>query len=117
MQLQKNLAISLGQIRAQKNKSVSDFSDQLGIARSSLQLLLQGRGNPRLDTVEYIAERLLVNPEVLLCGRNAQEQVQALEYLLRTINPVGGLPEERHRQLAILLWELLSLWDLASSRG
>ncbi len=117
MQLQKNLAISLGQIRAQKGGSVSDFSEQLGIARSSLQMLLQGRGNPRLDTVEYIAEKLQVNPAVLLCGCDVQEQVLALEYLLRTINSVSRLSEERQRQLAILLRELLSLWDLAPSRN
>ncbi len=112
MQLQKNLAIALGKIRAQKNQSVTNFSELLGIARSSLQMLLKGRGNPRLDTVEYIAEKLQVSPSVLLSGGDSREPTLALEYLLQTIESVSRLPMERQRQIAALLQELVSLWNL-----
>ena len=112
MQLQKNLAIALGKIRAQKNQSVTSFSELLGIARSSLQMLLKGRGNPRLDTVEYIAEKLQVSPSVLLSGGDSREPTLALEYLLQTIESVSRLPMERQRQIAALLQELVSLWNL-----
>lgn len=109
MKLQKNLATSLGKIREQKGQSVTGFSESLGIARSSLQTLLKGRGNPRLDTVEYIAEKLQVSPATLLSSAGAQEQV--LEYLLRTIEPASRLPIEKRRQIAAAFQELLLLWS------
>ena len=56
MVLQKNLSAAMKVIRAARKQSITEFSEDLGIARSSLQDILNGTGNPRMDTVEYIAD-------------------------------------------------------------
>lgn len=66
MVLQENLSKALQQIRTDKSWSIQRFADELYISKSNLQNLLSARGNPRLGTVEHIAERLQINPVDLL---------------------------------------------------
>ena len=62
----KNLADRLNEIRKARNLSIAEFAEELGIARSSLQVLLSGTGNPRTDTIECIADQLGIDPVWLL---------------------------------------------------
>lgn len=66
MVLQENLSKALQQIRDDRSWSIQRFADELYISKSNLQNLLSGRGNPRLGTVEHIADRLQINPVDLL---------------------------------------------------
>ncbi|GLK74277.1 helix-turn-helix transcriptional regulator [Ancylobacter dichloromethanicus] len=52
--------------RAQAGLSRRAFADRLGIPRSSYFHLMSEAGNPSLDTVELIAERVGVEPTSLL---------------------------------------------------
>lgn len=70
MGLQHNLAAHLLEIRTARKLSLSEFSAELGIARSSLQSILRGASNPRMDTVEVIAQSLGVAPIALLSEPN-----------------------------------------------
>ena len=51
MDMKTNLAHRLREIRQQKGLSITEFSEELEIARSSLQSLLSVDGNPRTDTI------------------------------------------------------------------
>lgn len=66
MAIRENLADKLKQIRKQRGLSITEFSEELGIARSSLQTMLNGTANPRADTIEVIAKRLGIDPVFLL---------------------------------------------------
>lgn len=67
MSLRENLAHSMNIIRTARQLSICEFSEELYIARSTMQDILSGTGNPRMDTVEHIAEQLRIDPLALLC--------------------------------------------------
>jgi transcriptional regulator with XRE-family HTH domain len=52
-------------LRAETGLSRRAFADRLGIPRSSYFHLMSDAGNPSLDTVELIAERVGVHPSAL----------------------------------------------------
>ena len=56
----------LNRIRKDRGLSITEFSEELGIARSSLQAILNGTGNPRSDTIEHIAANLNIDYRTLL---------------------------------------------------
>lgn len=107
MILQRNLSVFLRAIRASRNLSVAVFARQLGIARASLQSLLQGKGNPRLNTVEYLAEQLHIRPEALVFCTMQQQSVEATLLLRRLLDMMGLLPEEKQYRFVSLLSELI----------
>ena len=99
MAMCKNLADHLNAIRLERKLSITEFSEELGIARSSLQLLLSGAGNPRADTVEFLADPLGTSPLWLLsspqdAGKPAEamtpQQLNQLLDLLEQLKEVLG---------------------------
>ncbi len=95
-----NLAHWLNKIRRQRGLSVSEFANELEIARSSLQSMLNGTANPRANTIEHIAGKLSVNPISLLSHPYdlsvsflTSDQQQELAQLIRQI---GERLEENH---------------------
>lgn len=100
MDMKTNLAHRLREIRQQKGLSITEFSEELEIARSSLQSLLSGDGNPRTDTIEHIANRLGVDPISLLSDSPSarssapatftKDQQAALTQLLAQLTDVLG---------------------------
>ncbi|MGR9426286.1 helix-turn-helix domain-containing protein [Rhizobium leguminosarum] len=52
-------------LRTESGLSRRAFADRLGIPRSSYFHLMSDAGNPSLDTVELIAERVGVHPSAL----------------------------------------------------
>ncbi len=111
MILQRNLSVFLRAIRTSRDLSVAAFARRLGVARASLQSLLQGKGNPRLDTVEYLAEQLHMRPEALVSCSMQQRSVEATLLLQRLLDMMDLLPEEKQRRFASLLSELILQMD------
>lgn len=58
MKIQQNIKHNLRLAMSQRNLSLTEFADELGIARSSLQCYLEGTSNPRADTIQLIAQKL-----------------------------------------------------------
>ena len=57
-------------IIAQKNLNPSYFADQIGISRSSMNHILNGRNNPSLDVLKKILEKYPdINSDWLLLGK------------------------------------------------
>lgn len=111
MTLQKNLANVMKAIQTSRKLSIADFSEELGISRSSLQKLLNGNGNPRMDTVEHIAKRLKTNPTTLLSCSFTEEQWKASLLLLQPLDVVSKMPSEKRYMAAFLLHELILLLE------
>ena len=98
-------------IRASRNQSISEFSEELGVSRSSMQELLKGNGNPRMDTVELIAERLQIDPLVLLSCSYSEGQLKNIMLLLETIDIISNLPDGKKVKFASLFQELILLME------
>lgn len=111
MLLSQNLSFFLSVVQAEEGLNLSELAQKLGVARSSLQKMLLGQGNPRLDTVERIARKLHVDPTLpLVCSRN-ERQLEALSLLLEFLRMATALDPDRRRKLAELLPELTRLWN------
>ena len=66
MSLILNLSVQLRQYRREKDITLMEFSSMLGIAKSSLQSYESGNGNPTLNTVEQIGQKIHVDSGSLL---------------------------------------------------
>lgn len=68
-----NLRDNLNRIKSDTGLSITAFSEWLGIARSSMQALLNGTGNPRCDTLEQIAAVLHMDCAALISSPPPQD--------------------------------------------
>lgn len=60
----------------ERQLSLTEFSKELGIGKSSLQAYLNGQQNMRSDTIELIAEKLEITPAELV-SYPAERSLQA----------------------------------------
>lgn len=109
MTLQKNLSKMMNAIRAGRKQSITDFSEELGISRSSMQGLLKGNANPRMDTVEHIATRLQVDPLSLLACPYSEPELECAFLLLQCVEAFSQLPEDKKLEAAALFHSLIKL--------
>ena len=112
--LQKNLSVMMNVIRRSRNLSITQFSEELGLSRSYTQALLNGRGNPRMDTIEHIASRLQINPLRLLCCSYSEEQLEIFLRLLLLIRRISALSSAKQTEFLVLFQKLLSLMPAES---
>lgn len=66
MDLQQHFSDNMNKLHQIHDKTLEEFAKELCISRSSLQQILRGPCNPRLDTVEQIAAHLGIEPLALL---------------------------------------------------
>lgn len=75
MSLISNLSAQLKQYRKKQDITLMEFSSMLGISKSSLQNYESGRGNPTLNTIEQIGQKMNMDSGSLLfpgCPRASQ---------------------------------------------
>lgn len=111
MGIQKNVASILQLYMAEKHKTFAEFSDELQIARSSLQLYLKGEGNPTIQTIEQMAEKMEMDPAILLTGMLDLDKREIAYTLLTTLQKVGALPKEKQLRFVDLFLQMLQLWN------
>ena len=111
MGIQQNLADTIRAVMVRKQKSLDEFSEELQISRSSLQDYLKARGNPTVAMVEHLAQRLEMDPAVLLTGLLSLERQDILLLLLDTLRGVSELPYRERLRFAELFWEMIQLWN------
>ena len=109
MTLQKNLSNIMNAIRRNRDQSLTTFAKELDISRSSLQEILNGTGNPRMDTIEHIANRLNMDPLALLSCSYSEEQLEIAMPLLKITDTLSGLPEEKRHEFIVLFQGLLQI--------
>ncbi len=111
MLLCQNLAAFLKMMQLGSGKNQEELAQQLGISRAALSKLLLGAGNPRLATVERMAENLEIDPALLLCYPQNEDGQRPLPLLLTTLLTIAQLPSSKRRHLAELLQEMAQLWS------
>ena len=111
MTIQKNLSNIMRAIRESRKLSIMELSEELGISRSLLQDILKGNSNPRIDTIEHIADTLAINPLTLLSSTYTEEQLETSILLLKAIDAISKLPPEQRAKCASLFYELIIQMD------
>lgn len=111
MEMQQNIANMMRALKEANHKSMAEFSQELEISRSSLQDYLNGTGNPSIRTVEHIADKLGINPLLLVCGSFQADQTNTILLMLNTTKEVMSLPEDKRRRFAELFAQIVSLWE------
>lgn len=111
MGIQHNIATVIRAVMTERQMTLTQFSAELEISRSALQNYLREEGNPSIATVEHLARKLDVDPEVLLTGVFQQDQVKVLIHMFEAIQDVSNLPEERKQLFGERIVGLLQLWD------
>ncbi len=109
VELQQNLSNYMKAVRLSRKKSITEFSEELGISRSELQNILKGTCNPRLDTISYIADKLNAHPSTLLLPPFSEPQQEFALSLLKTLDIFSDIPPEKQREAAELLCRLIML--------
>lgn len=105
--LQENLASALNKILKERGISRVELCEILGMPSSTIYPILQGKGNPQLNTVEKIAQRLRVGVIDLLTGFQPEVQQEVLSSILeKTLH----LPEQQRQDAAFNLKNLLDLF-------
>ena len=74
MSLSSNFSKNLSSMRKSCNSTLTEFAEEISVSRSYLQSALNGSCNPTLDTVEHIAEKLQVSPDLLLSFPQKQDE-------------------------------------------
>lgn len=109
MRLQKNLTHFMRYIKDSRQRSLAEFSEELGIARSTLQKLLSGNANPRIDTIEFIANRLETDPLLLLSFE--EEHVDSAILMAKSLQAVSKMDSEQRAQFLDMFQKLVKLLD------
>ena len=76
MDIQKNIAAAIRAAMEERQLSLTEFSKELGIGKSSLQAYLNCQQNMRSDTIELIAERMGITPAELVSGISSADKPQ-----------------------------------------
>ncbi len=106
MEIEKNIAVILQRALRESGKTKLEFSQELGIPRSSLQGYLDGTTCPRASAIETIAAHLSITPAQLVSGLDGVQDaalpgLEALRRMIPALHPQAqGIAEE-----AVALWE------------
>ena len=111
MGIQRNVAAMIRLFKEQRSLTAVEFSKQLEISRSSLDEYMKGTGNPRVATVDHLAEKLGVDPVVLVSGEFEPSQVQLLLRMLDGVKDLSDLAPWKRVRFAELLLQMVRLWN------
>lgn len=111
MEMQENMAEVIRLVMAAKHMTLQEFSEELEISRTMLQAYARGEGNPSLKTIVHLAEKLEIDPAVLLTGMGGVGRYEIVLQLLGTVESVSELSEVKKRRLAELFSEMVGLWN------
>ncbi|MFQ8602964.1 MAG: helix-turn-helix domain-containing protein [Anaerovoracaceae bacterium] len=107
--MQQNLSNFMNAVRMSRRKSIAEFSKEIGISKSEMQLILKGTCNIRIDTLKYIAQKLEVDPAILLLSDYSKSQYEFAILLLQTIDKFSKLPDNKREEAAELFNRLILL--------
>ena len=108
-EMQKNIARKLKATMEQRQKTVTEFSEEIGIPISSLKNYLRGRSNPRADTIALLAECLELTPAELISDLPGST-IQA-DLVTRAAKEVGKLAPEQREEGVCLFLALVELFS------
>ena len=111
MEISKIMASVIRAFKDESGKTLSEFSEELEISRSTLQEYLSEHGNPNLSTLEHLAKKLGTDVTFLITGSFHDSQFRVLLKLMDILHLLSGLSPCRWKKFAELMLELISLWE------
>jgi len=111
----RNLSKNLRAIRGFKTQV--EFSEEIGITKSTLQSLEKGITSARLDTLELISSRLDIPVSVLLTDELTPVEHSVLLHILRGMEWYTALPPEEQTGLLQWLQETLDVFSKLSDNN
>lgn len=102
MPISENVAEFIRRYKEKNDLSISDLSEELGIAKSAIVNYLNGDCNPRADTMDMIAEKCGVSPAEIISAQ--PPGWERAEIVGRAARIFGDLPpEQRDRAVSLFL--------------
>lgn len=115
LDIQKNIAAAIRAAMEERQLSLTEFSKELGIGKSSLQAYLNGQQNMRSDTIELIAEKLEITPAELVSY--PAEQQPPSENLHPLLKPIEKEFQAVNKFLTVISDRLYELEAQLEERG
>lgn len=107
MPINENLAKAIQQYKLERDLSISELAEDLGVGRTILEIYLNGTGNPRADTLDLLSERSGIPLAELVAGPpGVWEQASVSAHAARIFS---SLPAERRERCVTLFLELVRL--------
>lgn len=108
MEIRVNIAKTVKRIMRERQKTLSELSEELNIPLSSMKNYANAAANPRADTIEMLAERFDLTPAELIC--QLPEGWMEANAALRAAGLFGDLPTERQSEGVELFLKLAALF-------
>lgn len=113
MDLKKNIASFLRAFLKKNHLSMAKLQAMIDVSRNSLYDYKNARGNPSIDTIQYMAAQLDVDPAAILMGVYEPENGSISVLLLNTVRGVAELTQEdRQKFIKLFILEMVKLWDM-----
>lgn len=109
MSIIKNISLILHWYKESNDLTMNELAKELGIAVSSLQGYMDGTANPRMDTVELLAEKTNI-PVIEMVSGPAPEWKRA-ETIIRAAREFSNLTEEQRKKGIQLFLDLVTLFS------
>lgn len=105
-----HLSENLKAYQSAKKKSLAEFSQELGVARSTVQSVMTD-GNTTVDTLVRMANALHVSLDDLVFGQLPIKELDDVQLFLRNIGWFTKLSIEQQKKFRYHLHELLKLLE------
>ncbi len=117
MTLQSNFSNSVKIAYKNSGKTLSEFSNEIGVSRATLQGILKGSNNSRTDTIEVVADGLNTNPLALLSTPCGEYEFAFIQSLLHLSDAASALPDDEKEVLAAHCHAIISILFGAKSKS
>lgn len=111
MGIQQNMADTIRMIMTLREKTLDELAEELEISRSTLQEYIKARGNPTALMIEHLAQKLNIDPAILMTGLLDLDRREIVLLLLNSIQAVAELPDGKRIRFAELFLEMAHLWN------
>ena len=102
-EIPQGIAVLLKSRMQEEGKTMAEFSEELGVSRSTLQNLMRGENALRTDTVELIAGKLDIPLGELISGKPAGRQMTLRAAMALLLSEVQAIPEPFHTAATAML--------------
>ena len=109
MKIRENIAAILKLEKEARHMTLTEFAEFLQISRSQLQALMNQTANPRIGTIEHLADRLGISVEALIGTTFTGKLSAAITVILGIIKLPEYLPEPNRTVLTKLLIKFMRL--------
>lgn len=117
MTLQSNFSNSVKIAYQNSGKTLAEFSNEIGISRATLQSILKGDSNSRIDTIEVVADGLNTSPLALLSTPCGEKELGFLLSLFQLSDVATALSDDEKEELAAHCHAIIDILFNAKSKS